>query len=539
MAAPAASNEPIFDDITSAVRQTRYPAVVFEDDKGARHARALHMPPGSMAGGAFDRLMAEAGGASFPVALLPPIYPEWLGAGRFNEAHGCRFPYVVGEMARGIATARMVIAAVKSGLFAFFGSAGLRPGTIGEAIDEITAQVGADAPWGANLIHSPQHVEREGAIVDLFLQRGVRNVSASAFMKLSPELVRYSAHGLSRRPDGEVHRATNVFAKISRQEVAARFLEPPEASLLRELAAAGRITEEQAELHNRLPVAEDITVEADSGGHTDNRPLTAQFPLIAALRHTISEDQGYVRSIRLGAAGGLGTPDGVAAAFQLGADYVLTGSINQSAIESGLAEPGRLLLAACGPTDIAMAPAADMFEMGVKVQVLKRGTMFALRGQRIYELYRRYQSFDELPDSDRDWLERQVLLETCEEAWQQARAHCMKSNPERAQKADADPRLRMALVFRRYLFMGNQWARDGHTDRTLDYQIWCGPAMGAFNDWVKGSFLEEPGARTVDQIALNLLEGAAAITRAQQLRSAGVTVPEHLFAFRPRPLTLA
>ncbi len=26
-----------------------------------------------------------------------------------------------------------------------------------------------------------------------------------------------------------------------------------------------------------------------------------------------------------------------------------------------------------------MAPAADMFEMGVKVQVLKRGTLFAMR----------------------------------------------------------------------------------------------------------------------------------------------------------------
>jgi len=60
--------------------------------------------------------------------------------------------------------------------------------------------------------------------------------------------------------------------------------------------------------------------------------------------------------------------------------------------------------------------------------------------------------------------------------------------------------------------------------------------MGAFNDWTRGSFLEPPASRTVAQIGLNLLEGAAVIARAQQLRSAGVAVPAAAFHFRPRPL---
>ena len=38
------------------------------------------------------------------------------------------------------------------------------------------------------------------------------------------------------------------------------------------------------------------------------------------------------------------------------------------------------------------------------------------------------------------------------------------------------------------------------------------------------------------QIARNLLEGAAVITRAQQLRSYGVAVPSSAFDYRPRPL---
>jgi hypothetical protein len=60
--------------------------------------------------------------------------------------------------------------------------------------------------------------------------------------------------------------------------------------------------------------------------------------------------------------------------------------------------------------------------------------------------------------------------------------------------------------------------------------------MGAFNAWTAGSFLAAPEARTVVQVARNLLEGAAVVTRAQQLRSYGVPVPASAFDFRPRPL---
>ena len=77
----------------------------------------------------------------------------------------------------------------------------------------------------------------------------------------------------------------------------------------------------------------------------------------------------------------------------------------------------------------------------------------------------------------------------------------------------------------------------GDLARKMDYQIWCGPAMGAFNKWMGNSFLANLNARTVEQIGRNLLEGAAVITRAQQLRSYGLTIPNVAFAFRPRPLS--
>ena len=56
-----------------------------------------------------------------------------------------------------------------------------------------------------------------------------------------------------------------------------------------------------------------------------------------------------------------------------------------------------------------MAPAADMFEMGVKVQVLKRGTMFAMRAPKLYELYRTYPSWEAIPAAERVQVEKNAL----------------------------------------------------------------------------------------------------------------------------------
>jgi trans-AT polyketide synthase, acyltransferase and oxidoreductase domains len=53
----------------------------------------------------------------------------------------------------------------------------------------------------------------------------------------------------------------------------------------------------------------------------------------------------------------------------------------------------------------------------------------------------------------------------------------------------------MALVFRWYLGQSSRWANAGEPTRKLDYQVWRGPSMGAFNEWVKGSCLEPPPNR--------------------------------------------
>lgn len=481
---------------------------------------------------------AQVDGETWPlIGSLPPLYPEWLGDRAFCEVHGTRFAYVGGAMANGIASVAMVEALARGGCLAFYGAAGLSLPRIEAAVDALSNSLGsAGLPWGVNLIHSPNEPRHEMAVAELLLARGVRCVEASAYLALTPAVVRYACSGLARDAQGRLLRRNRLLAKVSRGEVARQFLEPAPAALLDELVASGQLTRAEAGIAASVPLAEDITAEADSGGHTDNRPLTPLLPSLAALRDRIVRERSYVSPVRLGAAGGLGTPAAVAAAFALGADYVQTGSVNQACVESGLHASARALLAQTDMADVTMAPAADMFEMGVDVQVLQRGSLFAPRARKLYELYRAWPSLEAIPAAERARVERDQLRADFDAAWASTRAFWLTCDPAEVARAEADPKHRMALVFRSYLGLSSRWAIDGVAERSADFQIWCGPAMGAFNAWVRGSFLEPPERREVLQVARNLLEGAAAITRAQQLRSYGLPVPAQAFDFRPRVL---
>ena len=113
----------------------------------------------------------------------------------------------------------------------------------------------------------------------------------------------------------------------------------------------------------------------------------------------------------------------------MGAAYVVTGSVNQGCVESGTSDYVKQILAETAMADVTMAPCADMFEMGAKV------------------------------------------------------------DPAKIPQAEKNPKMKMALVFRWYLGSSSRWAVAGDPNRKFDMQIWCGQAMGAFNLWVKGDIL--------------------------------------------------
>jgi trans-AT polyketide synthase, acyltransferase and oxidoreductase domains len=477
--------------------------------------------------------VSSAAQAGEVLALLPPLPAEQLGDPGFNEAYGTRFTYYGGAMASAIASTSMVIAMGKGGLLGSFGAAGLPPARLEAAIQQIQAEL-PNGPYAFNLIHSPHEEALERRAVDFYLRYNINIVEASAFLDLTPHIVYYRVAGLSLNADGSVQIKNHVIAKISRREVAQKFMQPAPAAVLAQLVSEGKITEQQANLAQRVPMADDITVEADSGGHTDNRPLVCLMPAMLALRDEIQEKYQYAQPVRVGAAGGISTPAAALAAYAMGAAYIATGTVNQACVESGACEHTKGLLAKASMADVMMAPSADMFEMGVKVQVLKTGTMFPMRATRLYELYSKYDSIEAIPTDEREKLEKQVFRRSLDDIWAETVKFFSERDPEQIERANNNPKRKMALVFRWYLGLSSRWSAIGEKGRELDYQIWCGPSIGPFNDWTRGTYLAEPQNRRIVDVGLQIMTGCAYLARVQSLRNAGVQVPARLAAYYPR-----
>ena len=482
----------------------------------------------------YDEPPPRLNGSCFK-AFVPALHPQDLGDLAFKKNHHLRYAYVAGAMAKGIASTEMVEELARAGALGFLGAAGLPLAKVEAAIVHLQRRLG-NLPFGSSLTHSPDEPELESALVNLYLQHVIRRIEASAYVDVPLHLVLYRLKGIHRDPDGRIVCPNQVVAKVSRLEVAHRFLSPPPAGMVQALLAENQITSQEAELAQFIPLAQDLLAEADSGGHTDNRPALVLLPTLLALRDELTSVHQYAEPVRVGLGGGIATPIAAAAAFSMGAACILLGSVNQACLEAGTSQVVREMLASARQVDVAMAPSADLFERGGQVQVLKRGTVFPLRARKLYELYCQYDNLESIPPEQKQTLEHDLFKQSLDEEWGAVKAYFMQRDPRQVQRAETDPKHKLALIFRSYLGQASTWAIAGDATRRTDYQIWCGPAMGGFNEWVKGSFLEKPANRRIRTVALNLLLGAAVTIRANWLRQQGITLPPGVGCYRPMTL---
>jgi len=450
---------------------------------------------------------------------IPAVTPEALGSAAFRKAYGVRYSYYAGSMAKGISSEDMVIALGRAGYMGSYGSGGMPLDTVERAIDRIKATL-PEGPYLFNILHTPNRQEDEEALVSLFLRKSVRAIEASAFIEPTPALIRYRAAGLAADKNGDILAENKIIVKISREECAEKFMRPPDPDITASLLERGFITPEQARWAKETPMADDVTAEADSGGHTDNRPLISLLPLIIAVRDEIQSRFQYKRQVRVGAAGGIGTALSAAAAFLMGADYVATGSVNQACVEAGTSGYVKQMLSKTDMYDVVMAPGADLFESGSRVQVMKKGTMFPMNAQKLYDIYTRCGCLEDIPDNDRRTLETRLFRTDLNTVWDLVKEYFSKTGEETIRRAEANGKVKMALVFRWYLGNSSSWAIRGDMERKMDMQIWCGQSMGAFNRWVKGSGLETAEKRTVTAVAGKIMREAAMITMENCLRYA-------------------
>lgn len=440
-----------------------------------------------------------------------PITAESLGSAAFKADYGLKYAYIAGAMYQGIASKALVVAMGQAGLIGYLGTGGMTLAEIEADLRYIQAALDEGQSYGMNLLANLIQPELEEQTVDLYLRCGIRYVEAAAYMQMTPSLVRYRLTGLRRNPDGTVIAPNYVLAKVSRPEVATLFMQPAPQRYVDKLVAAGHITPEEAELSRFVPMSEDICVEADSGGHTDQGVAYALMPAMLSLRNEMMAQYNYAKPIRVGAAGGIGTPEAAAAAFMLGAEFILTGSINQCTVEAGMSDVVKAMLQGINVQDTAYAPAGDMFELGAKVQVLRRGVFFPARANKLYALYQQYNSLNEIDAKTRQQIQEKYFKRSFDEVWAETKTYYQRTMPEEIEKAERNPKHKMALVFRWYFVHTTRLALRGSDEQRVDYQVHCGPALGAFNQWVKGTALEDWHNRHVAEIGEMLMQETAAL----------------------------
>lgn len=435
------------------------------------------------------------------------IYNETYpyGSKTFQERYGLRYPYVVGSMYKGISSADMVIKTCKSGMLAFYGAGGVRIDEIGNAIIKIQNNLTKGQTFGVNLIHNAEQPEIEDETVDLLLRYKVKVVEASAYIKISPALVRYKIKGLKVDGNGKVISENRVIAKLSRPEVAESFLSPIPQSLIEQLLNDGRISQNEAKLAENIPIADEITVEADSAGHTDHANPCVLWPTILRLCKNLCKKYNYTQKVCIGAAGGIGTPEAIECAFMLGADYIVTGSINQCTVEAGTSDVVKDLLQKINIQDTEYAPAGDMFELGAKVQVLKRGLFFPVRANKLFDLYRKYGSLDEISTETKEQIQKKYFQKSFDDVFEEVKEYY---GVDSEAIKFITPKSRMAMIFKWYFGYATRNALQGNKERLVDFQVYCGPSMGAFNQFVKDTELADWRDRHVDSIGVLLMEEA-------------------------------
>jgi trans-AT polyketide synthase/acyltransferase/oxidoreductase domain-containing protein len=264
-------------------------------------------------------------------------------------------------------------------------------------------------------------------------------------------------------------------------------------------------------------MADDLCVEAAGGWLDSTADLLTLLPTVQRLR---DEAQMSDFRVHVGCAGGLGTPEGVGTAFLLGADFVLTGSVNQCSVEAAISIEAKELLQNARTHDIATAPWGDMFEFGVQARYLKRGLLFPARANRLYEIWRRHESVTELDEDTRN----QILT------------RYLGNDISINNLSSVEKKAKLTELFRHYFTRGLRLAVQGDKRQKTDYLIHCGPALGAFNQFVVGTGLQPWQARTVEAISDVLLQEAASYINA--IRQRGIP-PSHTHNTRNRQTILS
>jgi hypothetical protein len=135
---------------------------------------------------------------------------------------------------------------------------------------------------------------------------------------------------------------------------------------------------------------------------------------------------------------------------------------------------------------------------------------FPARANKLFSVYQHYESLEDVPTKLRAMIEENYFKNSFADIWKETRSDLERRGklPEIA-RAESDRKYRMGLVFRWYFSYTTELALAGNASERVNFQVHVGPALGAFNQWVKGTALESWKSRHVDEIAEKIMTTTA------------------------------
>lgn len=118
---------------------------------------------------------------------------------------------------------------------------------------------------------------------------------------------------------------------------------------------------------------------------------------------------------------------------------------------------------------------------------------------------------DEIDEKVKNQIQEKYFKRSFDSIYEDCKTYFKAQGTGEIEKAEKNPKFKMALVFRWYFNYSAMLALTGKEESIIDYQIHCGPSLGAFNQRVKGTEIENWRNRHVDEIALKLLDETAEI----------------------------
>ncbi len=422
-----------------------------------------------------------------PVAA-PPTAPAMvsapaLGSRDFSRRFGCQYSYVLGSIGRAISSADLVVKAANAGFLTYFGAAHTSIENIQHAINDIQSNIGANKSYGVNLHANLLNPDAEDALVDLLLENKIKHAEATGFFDITPALVRYRLQGI------EQGSTNSILAKAESITQAIKFLQPAPDAILTQLLNDGSITTAQAQLARSLPMADAIAFQGD----------------IALLAELLSLRNQYgvpAQQVFIGSAKEIGSPQSIASAFINGAEFVLADTIQQCTVESGLHNQAKTLLQNASIADIKTAPCTELFEFGRTISVLNKGSLFANKAKRLYELWKDHKTLENLSTEQHVAL-AEYFPEGIEYAIERSSSTRQLLNSTQTNVASSDSARVWTQLVKYYL-----QAATNQNDTRPDWCITCGPDIGTLNNWLNKEKLVPWQERHIDQLALQLLSAA-------------------------------